>query len=338
MSITSKQLAELAGVSRGTVDRALNHRGGVRPSVQQRIEELARKYNYRPNRAGKALVMRDTLNIGIIINSVGNPFFDEVKRGLEAAKADYSDFSINLNWHEEKGYDVERQLKQIEDISEMSGTIITPINHPDIAERLNHIIQGKKHPVITLNNDINNCARFAYVGCNYFQSGQTAGQIMGLLTNGNARILAVTGSKKVLGHNQRLEGFIGVLKSDYPKTRISGIIENNDDDDRSAYEVARAIAGDSSIDALYFCAGGVTGGVYAAVSQCRKKPVIVTCDLTEGIQKLIREGLVQATVDQQPYWQGYTSMKVLLDYLLFHVVPESDLMYARNEIRVKYNI
>ena len=54
MSITSKQLAELAGVSRGTVDRALNHRGGVRPSVQQRIEELARKYNYRPNRAGKA--------------------------------------------------------------------------------------------------------------------------------------------------------------------------------------------------------------------------------------------------------------------------------------------
>ena len=42
MGITSQKIAELAGVSRGTVDRALNHRGGVKPQVQRRIEELAR--------------------------------------------------------------------------------------------------------------------------------------------------------------------------------------------------------------------------------------------------------------------------------------------------------
>lgn len=40
MGITSQKIAELAGVSRGTVDRALNHRGGVKPQVQRRIEEL----------------------------------------------------------------------------------------------------------------------------------------------------------------------------------------------------------------------------------------------------------------------------------------------------------
>ena len=42
MGITSQKIAELAGVSRGTVDRALNHRGGVKPQVQRRIEELMR--------------------------------------------------------------------------------------------------------------------------------------------------------------------------------------------------------------------------------------------------------------------------------------------------------
>ena len=36
--ITSRQLAEMAGVSRGTVDRVLNHRGGVRPEVQRLVE------------------------------------------------------------------------------------------------------------------------------------------------------------------------------------------------------------------------------------------------------------------------------------------------------------
>ena len=37
MPVTVKQIAELAGVSRGTVDRALNGRGNVRPEVEKRI-------------------------------------------------------------------------------------------------------------------------------------------------------------------------------------------------------------------------------------------------------------------------------------------------------------
>lgn len=54
MGITSKQIAELVGVSRGTVDRALHRRGGVKPEIQRRVEMLAREYGYRPDRAGKA--------------------------------------------------------------------------------------------------------------------------------------------------------------------------------------------------------------------------------------------------------------------------------------------
>lgn len=82
MGITSQKIAELAGVSRGTVDRALNHRGGVKPQVQRRIEELARQHGYSPNRAGKALVTREPLRVEVLLNSLGNPFYDEVKQGL----------------------------------------------------------------------------------------------------------------------------------------------------------------------------------------------------------------------------------------------------------------
>ena len=41
MPVTVKQIAELAGVSRGTVDRALNGRGNVRPEVEKRILQIA---------------------------------------------------------------------------------------------------------------------------------------------------------------------------------------------------------------------------------------------------------------------------------------------------------
>ena len=33
MAVTIQQIAERAGVSRGTVDRALNHRGRINPEV-----------------------------------------------------------------------------------------------------------------------------------------------------------------------------------------------------------------------------------------------------------------------------------------------------------------
>ena len=37
MGVTIRQIAEAAGVSRGTVDRALNNRGRIRPEVAERI-------------------------------------------------------------------------------------------------------------------------------------------------------------------------------------------------------------------------------------------------------------------------------------------------------------
>lgn len=338
MSITSKQLAQLAGVSRGTVDRALNRRGGVNPEVQKRIEELAKLYGYRPNRAGRALVIREPVHIGVLINSVGNPFFDEVKRGLEAACREFSDFSVELHWQESKGYSLERQLKQIEDFGDMAGLIIAPMNQPEVADRLNAFIQQGNRPVVTLNTDLEGCARLAYVGCHYLASGQTAAHIMGLITGGRAQILVVTGSLKVLGHNQRVYGFSSVMQKEFPQSVIVGVVENNDDDQLSADLVAKAIKSNPSIDALYFSAAGVKGGVEAALSTCSRPPVIVTCDLTPDIRRMVESGVVQVTVDQEPYWQGYTAMKTLLDKLLLQQDPAVENLYAQNCILTKYNL
>lgn len=37
MSVTMQQIADLAGVSRGTVDRALNNRGRIRPEMAEKL-------------------------------------------------------------------------------------------------------------------------------------------------------------------------------------------------------------------------------------------------------------------------------------------------------------
>ena len=52
---TLKEIADLAGVSRGTVDRVLNHRGSVNPKTAEKVMSIVQALNYQPNRAGTAL-------------------------------------------------------------------------------------------------------------------------------------------------------------------------------------------------------------------------------------------------------------------------------------------
>ena len=52
---TIKEIADLAGVSRGTVDRVLNKRGSVNPQTAQKIMEIVHALDYKPNRAGLVL-------------------------------------------------------------------------------------------------------------------------------------------------------------------------------------------------------------------------------------------------------------------------------------------
>lgn len=48
MAVTLQQIAEAAGVSRGTVDRALNNRGRIRPEVEEKIKKIAQEMGYQP--------------------------------------------------------------------------------------------------------------------------------------------------------------------------------------------------------------------------------------------------------------------------------------------------
>ena len=56
--LTMKDIAQLAGVSRGTVDRVLNNRGAVSPETAERIRSIMRAVNYTPNLAGKTLAIK----------------------------------------------------------------------------------------------------------------------------------------------------------------------------------------------------------------------------------------------------------------------------------------
>ena len=169
MPVTIKDIAKAANVSRGTVDRALNDRGGVNADVAARIKSIAADMGYKPNTIAKALATRSNpVRLGVILNSIGNPFWDKVIDGINSAYDNLSDFGISMEIRKMRGYDQDRQLHELEHLKEkgIDGLVITPISTPKVRDALNELIRSGVQ-VVCCNLDIDDVAYQAYVGCDY---------------------------------------------------------------------------------------------------------------------------------------------------------------------------
>lgn len=64
--VTAKEVAERAGVTVGTVSKALSGRGAVRHETRQRIEQAARELGYRPSQVAASLSAGRTDTVGVV--------------------------------------------------------------------------------------------------------------------------------------------------------------------------------------------------------------------------------------------------------------------------------
>ena len=78
-----KDVAELAGVSLGTVSNVLNGLSSVSDENCSRVNDAVQKLNYRPNHAARTLKTKKSKSIGLLIPEIENPFYAEFARGVE---------------------------------------------------------------------------------------------------------------------------------------------------------------------------------------------------------------------------------------------------------------
>lgn len=83
MSITIKDIANLAGVSHVTVLRVLNGNPNVKQKTKDKVLAIAKEYNYVPNRLARNLSGKQSNFIGLIITDIANPLFAELVRGAD---------------------------------------------------------------------------------------------------------------------------------------------------------------------------------------------------------------------------------------------------------------
>lgn len=336
---TMKEIARLAGVSRGTVDRVLNGRGSVNPRTAGKVLEIAKALDYRPNRAGLVLAaQKRNLKIGVILFDAGNPFFDEVMKGIEQKTRELNGYNCTV-LISRVGFDAAGQLQAMSDMTAqgVNGIILSPCNDPQICARINELSE-QGIPVITTNTDIRHSRRLAYVGCDFYRSGETAAGLMHLIGGPQVRAGVVSGSSRVLCHTDRIAGFRDRIAACYPEIEILEIIENSDDEIESYDGTLALLKRRPEINALYFAAGGVYGGCRAVLAAGRQDITVISCDKVPTTRDMLLQGIISATICQQPALQGSKPLDLMFTCLTTGQKPEKEYHYTAVDIRIRENI
>lgn len=79
-----RDIADRLGVSPATVSRALSGSGLVAEPTLSRIREAALALNYRPNISAQRLRTRRSMTVLMVVRDVGNPFYLDILKGIEA--------------------------------------------------------------------------------------------------------------------------------------------------------------------------------------------------------------------------------------------------------------
>lgn len=341
MAVTIRQIAEAAGVSRGTVDRALNHRDGVKPDTAERINTIAKKMGYKPNLAAKILSghQYDKRKIGIILVTEKNTFYDEVLQGVRAALDEFEEFGIGNTIRVMEHYDISMQLRIMDEMVQegINGLVMTPIQCREISAKINELNEhGIK--VVTINMDILDAARIAYVGCHHKKSGIVMAGLLGLVADGRPiRVGVVEGTEKNLAVARRTIGFFETLERDFPNVKIVARCENEDNDEQSFRVTEKLLQEHRDIDALCVLGAGIVGTIRAVQKMGLQETIkVFVYDLIDEVRQALYDGTICATITQEPYAQGYEGVQLLGKYLAYGQHPEQELCYTELSILTKY--
>ncbi|MTS93837.1 substrate-binding domain-containing protein [Pseudoflavonifractor sp. BIOML-A1] len=340
---TIKQIAELAGVSRGTVDRVLNNRPGVKPDTAELIRKIAAEVNYRPDLAGKILAARKkNLRLGFLtLEGDEFTFFHDVTQAARKKAVELQNLGVEVRFYMVREFTrsgLEALAAQVEG-DQLDGMAMVPMMTPAIIS-LMHTLEARGTPIIFFNIDEPSVKRLCYVGCDYLRAGRVAAGLAALTTGGRGTVgLLTLHDSDNYSYQERALGFTRELSERYPAmTLLNGgaptIFQHGD------YSAVHTLFREHpELDAIYI----VNLGDFSVCREARiaagERPLsIITNDLVAAQREMLQSGVISATLGQQPEVQGALPLQLLYQALAFGEAPGADKLYTDLNIYISQNI
>lgn len=247
----------------------------------------------------------------LIPEEMDNDYWRMVEKGAQDAARD---FQVFVEYTGPKKANVDEHVKTVEKAAaaKVDGIMLQGLSQTT-TPLINRVVDNGI-PVLTVDTDAPESKRKAYVGTDNYYAGYLAGKTLADDTGGKANVAIVTGSFDAHNQQLRVQGFkdavsghedIEIIDTQESNiTRIGAAIKAHKI--LNEYPEVNAFFGTSSLDGM---------GIADIVQRFHEKRemYILAFDMLPETVEFIENGVIDATIYQDPYEIGYRSVEIMLD-------------------------
>jgi LacI family transcriptional regulator len=324
---TVKEIARLAGVSIGTVDRVLHDRGEVSANTNAKIHAIVDKLGYEPNILARQLARNRAYTFRAILPRADQDsgYWSLCLAGIRRAERDLAPYGTKLRVDEFDRYDRATYRALLRNIvgDPCDGLLIAPVLAEDLVTAFGSLNGGgnagrarPRVPYVFFDCDAQGTSPVAAIGQDALRAGYLAGRMMSLLAKGSGPLVAVSAHAGDRHIRLRIEGFETFFRDAAPGTASRRVmvtecpeLESAKDCDRALGKIFRSnpdIAG-----VLVANASGHIVGEWLATRGSKESCAVVSWDLVPANAQALREGKIDCIVSQRPAEQGREGLERL---------------------------
>ena len=335
-----RELAKLANVSLGTVDRALNGRKEVSEQTRERILRLAEEHGYRPNPTARALsVGRSTIRIGVCIPSEIRYFYDQLRDGIISETKQFEHLGIEVLYKpvENLGSSMTQNIRSLLD-SEIQALIVTPGNPAEVTPLVKEAEQERNVRVVCVVTDVSATCRSTAISVDPRLGGKLAAELMVKFEVATRHVAIVTGMISTEEHGKKVEGFIETFRDQCGGEATIDVIEGHEDEDETFRKCSQVLRDKPEISGFYVSTVNYLPVCKALEAQgaLRRVKLIVT-DLFAEALPYFENGTIGAAIYQNPYRQGQTAVRLIVNHFV-HGRPFPAVRYLDPGLVLRSNL
>jgi len=325
--IRIKDIAKLAGVSAGTVDRVIHGRGEVNAETREKVLAVINNSGYTPNLAARSLANRKPSRFSVIIpaGGEGNPYWDMPLDGIMGAiealrdsKAVIDLLAFDIDSEESFEQSLRRCQEALPD-----GIVLAPVFEESARQFITRM-KELQIPVVLLDSTLESPEVLATFSQDTLRSGYLAARLMcyGTGQNSSIWILHLAKPEGIIRHlTRREEGFRSFYQGCAAGTQIMTSTIDISLPGEPDLNLSRLFSERPAPDGIF-----VTGSRASMVAHFMEKsgfngPLLIGYDLTSANRQHLTAGTIVFLISQKPEQQGYNSIMALFRHLVYRQVP-----------------
>jgi LacI family transcriptional regulator len=317
-----KDIANLSGVSTGTVDRILHKRGKVSMEAQEKVEKVLKEINYQPNLIARSLALKKKYSFTTLTPLPGKgEYWDKIAEGVNRAEQELFSYHVSImrmyfNQYDRNSFD---QLIPLITQSDCQGVVIATLFRESVV-KLTGILDTLNIPYVLIDAYIENTHCIAYYGTHSYDSGYLAGRLLleQIKRNDDVAIFYFNrkGDYKSTQVSKREEGFCDYIRKHSHRGEIHPVkIDADEDSDNEAVLASfftdhpRVKAGIIFNSRAYFLCK------YLERQDATKDFKLIGYDVLDDNISFLKSGLITHLIAQRPEVQGLHAVKALFRHL-----------------------